>query len=83
MHPELSETGRTIRQEQYGIQTIAFPSISTGAYVFPVERASRIVVCEIKVFLERSTTIEKVLLVWFNKKTCQCYSMAVEERVGK
>ncbi|MBN2487595.1 MAG: O-acetyl-ADP-ribose deacetylase [Methanosarcinaceae archaeon] len=64
--------------EQYGIRTIAFPSISTGAYGFPVERASRIAVCEIKSFLERSTTIEKVILVCFNKKAYKCYSMAVE-----
>ena len=69
--------------EHYGIRTVAFPSISTGAYGFLVERASRIAVCEIKFFLERSTTIEKVVLVCFNKKTCQCYSMAVEEIVGK
>ncbi|MBN2487602.1 MAG: macro domain-containing protein [Methanosarcinaceae archaeon] len=69
--------------EQYGIRTIAFPSISTEAYGFSVEHASRITVCEIKAFLERSTTIEKVILVCFTKKTCHCYSMAVEEIVGK
>jgi O-acetyl-ADP-ribose deacetylase (regulator of RNase III) len=69
--------------EHYGIRTVAFPSISTGAYGFLVEGASRIAVCEIKFFLERSTTIEEVVLVCFNKKTCQCYSMAVEEIVGK
>ncbi|MBN1134184.1 MAG: O-acetyl-ADP-ribose deacetylase [Methanosarcinaceae archaeon] len=69
--------------EQYCIHTIAFPSISTGAYVFPVELASRIAVQEIKAVLERSATIEKVIFVCFNKKACQCYSMAVEEIVGK
>ncbi len=37
---------------QNGVKTIAFPSISTGAYGFPVERASRIAVAEIKKFLE-------------------------------
>ena len=39
--------------EQHGIRTIAFPSISTGAYGFPMERAARIAVRETKAFLER------------------------------
>src|SRR5437870_3881569 len=34
--------------EEHGLRNIAFPSISTGAYGFPVERASRIAVREIK-----------------------------------
>ena len=36
--------------EPYGIRSIAFPSISTGAYRFPVERASRIALREIDAF---------------------------------
>ena len=38
--------------EGQGIRTIAFPSISTGAYGFPMERAARIAVREAKSFLE-------------------------------
>ena len=38
---------------QHGIRTIAFPSISTGAYGFPMERAARIAVRETRAFLER------------------------------
>src|SRR5437016_11450673 len=33
--------------EEHGVRTIAFPSISTGAYGFPIERASRIAVREV------------------------------------
>jgi O-acetyl-ADP-ribose deacetylase (regulator of RNase III) len=53
--------------EQHGIRTLAFPSISTGAYGFPMERAARIAVSETKKFLEENRSVEKVLLVCFGK----------------
>src|SRR5438045_1167956 len=34
--------------EEHGVRSIALPSISTGAYGFPVERASRIAVREVR-----------------------------------
>ena len=43
--------------EEHGIRTIAFPSISTGAYGFPMDRAARIAVRETKSFLERNTSV--------------------------
>jgi len=53
--------------EQQGVRTIAFPSISTGAYGFPTDSAARIAVTEIKRFLEGNRSMEKVLLVCFGK----------------
>ncbi|HEY5124162.1 MAG TPA: O-acetyl-ADP-ribose deacetylase, partial [Ignavibacteria bacterium] len=41
------------------IKSIAFPSISTGAYRFPIEKAVRIAVKEVKNFLEKNSSIEK------------------------
>lgn len=64
---------------EYAIKTIAFPSISAGAYGFPMERAARIAVNEVKEFLERNTTLEKVLLVCFSDRAYQCYVNAVTE----
>jgi len=58
---------------QHGIKTIAFPSISTGAYGFPVEPASRIAVQEVKNILERNESIEKVVFVCFNQMVYDCY----------
>lgn len=49
-----------------GIKTIAFPSISTGAYRFPVERAARIAMQEISEFLREDSSIEKVFMVCFD-----------------
>ncbi len=65
--------------EKHGVRTLAFPSISTGAYGFPVEKASKIAIMEINDFLERNSTIEKVVLVCFNDVAYEYYSRAVEE----
>ena len=62
---------------EHGIRTIAFPSISTGAYGFPMERAARIAVRETKGFLERNTTVERVRLVCFGKGACEIHSQAL------
>lgn len=58
------------------IKTIAFPSISTGAYGFPVERAARIASAEIAQFLEKNKAIEKVLMVCFDGQTRAAYQGA-------
>ncbi|MEL4304811.1 O-acetyl-ADP-ribose deacetylase [Methanococcoides sp. LMO-2] len=62
-----------------GVSSIAFPSISTGAYGFPVNRAAGIAVDEILDFLEKNSSIEKVLLVCFNERAFESYSSALEE----
>jgi len=67
------------RAEQKGARTIAFPSISTGAYGFPMDRAARIAVTEIKKFLERNSAMEKVLLVCFGKTAFDIHREAVAE----
>jgi O-acetyl-ADP-ribose deacetylase len=66
--------------ERHGLQTIAFPSISTGAYRFPIDRASRIALAEIKKFVERSKTVQKVTVVCFDRQTRDCYTAALKEQ---
>jgi O-acetyl-ADP-ribose deacetylase len=65
--------------DEHAIKTIAFPAISAGAYGFPLERATRIAVTEVKDFLERNATLEKVLLVCFSERAYHCYVNTVEE----
>jgi O-acetyl-ADP-ribose deacetylase (regulator of RNase III) len=60
-----------------GISSIAFPSISTGVYRFPVERAAKIAVDEINKFLKNERDIEKVVIICFDDKTYQSYVNAV------
>jgi O-acetyl-ADP-ribose deacetylase len=69
--------------EQHGIRTIAFPSISAGAYGFPMERAARIAVRETKAFVERNAALEKVRLVCFGSSAFQVHSQALNEAVNK
>jgi O-acetyl-ADP-ribose deacetylase (regulator of RNase III) len=47
-------------------KTIAFPSISTGIYKFPKDKAAKIAIKTIKDFLENENTLEKVILVSFD-----------------
>ena len=63
--------------KQKGIRTMAFPSISTGAYGFPMERAARIAVSETRLALERNPSLEKVLLVCFGHSAFEIHAEAV------
>jgi len=55
------------------LHTIAFPAISTGAYGFPLKRASRIAVTEVRRFLEQDTSIEEVIFVCFGSEAYEVY----------
>lgn len=52
-----------------GIKTIAFPSISTGIYGFPMEPAAQTAFSEMKSFLSKSDLIQKVLMVCFDERS--------------
>ena len=67
---------------KHSVRTIAFPAISTGAYRFPIERAARIALTEIDRFLQRDSTLEKVIAVCFGKSDLQIYEAASRELVG-
>jgi len=58
---------------QNGVRTVAFPAISTGIYGFPLERATRIAVREVRAFLEKNPSLEKVLFVCFDSHVRNCY----------
>jgi O-acetyl-ADP-ribose deacetylase len=59
--------------------SIAFPSISTGAYRFPIERAARIAVREIRAFLEKHALPEQVTIVAFSAADADTYRQALSE----
>ncbi|PIG93573.1 O-acetyl-ADP-ribose deacetylase [Gloeocapsopsis sp. IPPAS B-1203] len=65
--------------EQYQIQTIAFPAISTGAYGFPIDRAAQIAVTEIQHFLNENNTIEHVILLCFSQSAGDRYLRALKQ----
>lgn len=58
-----------------GIRTIAFPSISTGAYSFPVKQVAEIAVNTVNEFIEANPgAMELVEWALFDDKTLQIYS---------
>jgi O-acetyl-ADP-ribose deacetylase (regulator of RNase III) len=61
------------------IESVAFPAISTGVYRFPLERATKIAVSEVKKFLEKNESIEKVIFVCFDEETYEEYKKIVIE----
>ncbi len=56
-----------------GAKTVAFPSISTGAYGFPLNRATEIALKETKEFLETNKTLEGITFVCFGEKALKIY----------
>lgn len=64
--------------EKYEIKSIAFPAISTGAYGFPIERACRIAIWEMRRNLEDKNAGD-IIAVCFNHRTFKCYQEALQE----
>jgi len=63
-----------------GIKTIAFPSISTGVYGFPFERAARIAVNVVMEFLENNPSIEKVIFLCFSHSDYLIYRKLLDQK---
>jgi O-acetyl-ADP-ribose deacetylase (regulator of RNase III) len=63
---------------EQGIRRIAFPSISTGAYGFPVERAAGIALREIDRFLAHHEIPAEVRMICFDEGTREVYFRALE-----
>ena len=61
------------------IPSIAFPSISTGIYGYPVEEASRIALKTVMDYLKNHPEIKLVRFVLFDSKTFEVYKDALKE----
>lgn len=69
--------------DEYQLKTIAFPSISTGAYGYPLRQAAKIALTEIQTYLAGETQIESVNCVCFDKKTLKAYQLTLETLLSK
>lgn len=65
--------------KEHGLKTIAFPSISTGVYGFPMDRAARIAVRECLAFLKREPGFEEIRLVCFGAAALAVHEEALLE----
>ncbi len=58
---------------QHQLLSIAFPSISTGAYRFPLERATRIALRTTNDFLATNSSLQRVIFVCYDSRTYETY----------
>lgn len=65
--------------DKEGLRTVAFPSISTGVYGYPVDRAAKVAISAIKEFLETHEVPELVRMVLFDANTLAAYEKALNE----
>lgn len=69
--------------KELGAGSIAFPSISTGAYGFPLERATKIALDETKEVIDTGTELKKIVFVCFGKRVLNTYMEVYSEIFGK
>ena len=58
---------------EHGLRSIAFPAISTGAFGYPPEQAASVVSDAIQSFLSQKTSVEQILLVFFEPRDLSCF----------
>ena len=63
----------------HGIRTIAFPSISTGVYGYPLAEAAAVALDTVRQFLEMHGGIDEVRFVLFSDEAFRCFSDALEK----
>jgi len=61
------------------LRTISFPSISTGAYGFPIEDASKIAIRSVVEFLQQNEGLEEVRFVLFSDRDLRTYMEAMRQ----
>ena len=60
------------------LRTVAFPSVSTGAYGYPVEKAAKVALGTVASFLgEETTSVESVVFVLFSEAALRAYQNAL------
>lgn len=63
------------RCEEVGARSVAFPSISTGAYGYPLEQACTV---SVEALRGATTSVEECLLVAFDARTARAWERALE-----
>jgi O-acetyl-ADP-ribose deacetylase (regulator of RNase III) len=63
--------------KENGIKSISFPSISTGVYRFPIDKAARIALTTVKEFIQEHN-LEEVRFVLFSERDLKVYEEALK-----
>ena len=62
-----------------GLKSVSFPSISTGAYGYPLDRAARVALQAVADFLHNDSSLQEVVFVLFDSRPFDAYKQALEE----
>jgi O-acetyl-ADP-ribose deacetylase (regulator of RNase III) len=62
-----------------GLHSVAFPSISTGAYGYPVTKSCKVALNAVKKFIETRDKLDEVVFVLFSDSDLAIYKRAAEE----
>lgn len=63
--------------DTYGLASVAFPAISTGAFGYPLHTAAEISLSTVKAYLEQKTSIRLVRFVLFSQAVYNVYHDAM------
>ncbi len=64
-----------------GLETVAFPSISTGAYGYPVPEAASVAVKAVRKFLQEKDKLSEITFVLFSQHDLQSYLEAARKEL--
>lgn len=67
--------------KKYNIKTIAFPSISTGAYNYPTNEAVKISIKSVKDFIDKEQFFSEINFILFNEKDFSVYKNHLREEI--
>lgn len=65
--------------EQKGIESIAFPSLSTGVYGYPLEEAAPIALHTIIEHVKKPTSLKQVTMVLYGNRAYQAFEKALQD----
>jgi O-acetyl-ADP-ribose deacetylase (regulator of RNase III) len=65
--------------EQYGIKSVAFPSLSTGVYGYPLDEAAPIALRTIIAHIQKATSLQEVMVVLFGDEAFQAFERALKD----
>lgn len=65
--------------DEHGLKSISFPSLSTGAYGYPMDQAARIALKTVVDYLKGETILEQVVFVLYGSSAFSAYEEALEE----
>jgi O-acetyl-ADP-ribose deacetylase (regulator of RNase III) len=69
--------------DQYHLESIAFPALSTGAFGYPLKEAATIALRTILAHLNNPTSLKQVTMVLFDRSAYQAHTRALERLLSR